>query len=110
MRFLLILFIPMFSYAHSVKEEPLVCIHGILAGPWSMRYIEKHFEKEGYPVINWGYPSLYTRCFKNWFFAALASHIFHPLASTLFLIGPASALVQAPVENFGRQLCQIPNF
>lgn len=56
--FLFVLFIHTLVHSDSGKENSLVCIHGLFAGPWSMRYIENHFEEEGYQVINWGYPSL----------------------------------------------------
>ncbi|HSX03538.1 MAG TPA: alpha/beta hydrolase [Rhabdochlamydiaceae bacterium] len=55
-RFWFILLIHSFVYAS--PEDSVICIHGLFAGPWTMQYIAKHFEKDGYQVKNWGYPSL----------------------------------------------------
>lgn len=38
-------------------QETVYCLHGFLRAPTSMQRIASAFEKEGYKVENWGYPS-----------------------------------------------------
>ncbi|MCI5052145.1 MAG: alpha/beta hydrolase [Simkaniaceae bacterium] len=40
------------------KDEPIVCIHGLMGGKWCMRYLEKKLTQKGWAVVNWDYPSL----------------------------------------------------
>jgi pimeloyl-ACP methyl ester carboxylesterase len=39
------------------KSEYLVCLHGFMGGTWSMHFLEKNLRKDGWDVVNWGYPS-----------------------------------------------------
>ncbi len=39
------------------EKETVVLLHGILNKPFFMKKIEGAFIKEGYEVVNWGYPS-----------------------------------------------------
>ncbi len=39
------------------KEEYLVCLHGFLGSAKGMRFLETDLKKDGWDVVNWGYPS-----------------------------------------------------
>ncbi len=42
----------------SCEERPtVVCIHGFFGSEWNMLYFRKHLLKDGWNVVNWGYPS-----------------------------------------------------
>ncbi len=45
------------SVFSSDESEYLVCVHGFMGGRWNMYFLEKHLKKDGWDVINWGYPS-----------------------------------------------------
>jgi triacylglycerol esterase/lipase EstA (alpha/beta hydrolase family) len=39
------------------KDEYLICLHGIMGTKFQMYFMAKNLRKEGFNVINWGYPS-----------------------------------------------------
>lgn len=39
------------------SDDFVVCIHGIMGGPWCMKFLEKNLKQDGWNVVNWGYPS-----------------------------------------------------
>jgi pimeloyl-ACP methyl ester carboxylesterase len=39
------------------KDEYIVCLHGFLGSPRNMSFFESNFLKDGWNVVNWGYPS-----------------------------------------------------
>lgn len=55
---LLVLFAGVFCFSLSLSaSETVYCLHGFMRKPSSMKKMAKTFEKEGYEVCNWGYPS-----------------------------------------------------
>ena len=44
-------------YPKAPKNETIVCLHGFLRTKWSMARITKFMQKEGYRVVNHGYPT-----------------------------------------------------
>ena len=44
-------------YPKPPKNETIVCLHGFLRTKWSMARITKFMQKEGYRVVNHGYPT-----------------------------------------------------
>lgn len=44
-------------YPKAPKNETVVCLHGFLRTKWSMARITKYMQKEGYRVLNHGYPT-----------------------------------------------------
>jgi pimeloyl-ACP methyl ester carboxylesterase len=45
------------SYCASTKDDTVVCIHGFLGHPSTMHFLKKGFQKNGWEVVNWKYPS-----------------------------------------------------
>ncbi len=46
------------SLFHTNEEgEYLVCMHGIMGSKFQLYYMAKNLKKEGWDVVNWGYPS-----------------------------------------------------
>jgi len=41
-----------------MKSTTVVLIHGLAAGRWMLRPLERHLQACGYRTANWGYPSI----------------------------------------------------
>lgn len=50
----IILVCPIFSVE---KDQSVVCLHGFMGSPWNMSFLKKNLKKDGWDVVNWGYPS-----------------------------------------------------
>ena len=50
------IFILLLSFTLNASET-VICIHGFHGAPWNMYLLEKNFNRRGFDVTNWGYPS-----------------------------------------------------
>lgn len=50
------IFILLLSFTLNASET-VICIHGFHGAPWNMYLLEKNFNRRGFNVTNWGYPS-----------------------------------------------------